>query len=277
MITSLIRRLYFIVIALPVGFVLFILGGWALTITVTLILCLAAYEYGKVFELGGVHPSRWVLIGGTAVLVLARHLTGFESAAWLLSLLIFISMAIHLVTYERGRDFAASDFAATLAGILYFGWLGGYFISLRSLPDGMWWIILALVSTWMVDVGGYVVGRPFGKHHFSPRLSPRKTWEGYVGGIFGGILGSVLVVVAWNAIEPSSAAPVQLWQAVLLGVVLGILTPLGDLGESMVKRQFGVKDSSHLIPGHGGVWDRIDSWLWGVALGYYFIVWLILS
>ena len=112
-----------------------------------------------------------------------------------------------------------------------------------------------------------------GKHKFSPRLSPKKTWEGYIGGVVVGTLGAALLAFIWNLIEPGVMTP---FQGGILGLILSVLTVLGDLGASMVKRQFGVKDLSNLIPGHGGVFDRINSWLWAGVIGYYVIQWLIL-
>ena len=104
----------------------------------------------------------------------------------------------------------------------------------------------------------------------SPRLSPKKTWEGFAGGALTAMLGGGFFAYAY-----STWGPLQLpiWIGALFGLVVGLLTPLGDLGESMLKRQAGQKDSGTIFPGHGGAFDRIDSWLWGAVLGYYFIIW----
>jgi phosphatidate cytidylyltransferase len=199
---------------------------------------------------------------------------GFESAPWVISLVILGSMAYHLICYERGRDQAATDFAVTLAGALYLGWLGGYLVSLRNLPEGTWWLLLVLPSVWLADSGAYFIGRSYGRRKLSPRLSPQKTWEGYLGGILVGVPGTAGLVYLWQiwAGPEFTISPVQ---GALLGLLLSGLPTLGDLGESMIKRQAGAKDSSSLLPGHGGVFDRIDSWLWAAAIGYHFIVWII--
>jgi phosphatidate cytidylyltransferase len=160
-----------------------------------------------------------------------------------------------------------------LSGIFYIGWLGAYLISLRELPDGLWWILLVLPSVWLADSGAYFVGRAMGKRKFSPRLSPKKTWEGYIGGVIIGALGSILLAFIITMIKPGVMTPLQ---GGMMGLILALVTPLGDLGESMVKRQFGIKDSSNIIPGHGGVFDRIDSWLWAGVIGFYVIQWLII-
>jgi phosphatidate cytidylyltransferase len=133
--------------------------------------------------------------------------------------------------------------------------------------------LLVLSAVWIADSGAYFIGRAFGKHKLSPRLSPKKTWEGYLGGVLTGTIGTALMALLFmNLAGPDTT--IALWKGALLGLILSVLTTLGDLGESMFKRQVGVKDSSNLIPGHGGVFDRIDSWLWAVAIGYYVIVWI---
>jgi phosphatidate cytidylyltransferase len=163
------------------------------------------------------------------------------------------------------------DFGVTLGGVFYLGWIGAYLVSLRLLPEGKWWILLALPAVWIADSGAYLVGSRFGRRKFSPRLSPRKTWEGYWGGVIAGALGAVLLAYVWRiAAGPESA--ITAGRAALLGLVISALAPLGDLGESMFKRMVGAKDSSNLIPGHGGVFDRIDSWLWAGVIGYYIVL-----
>lgn len=266
------ERVLVVIVLLPIGLALIYWGGWALTAFIALLLGLAAWEYKNLFRAGGFQPAGVLMIAAVLALAFSRTLNGFESAPWLLSLVILVTMTRHLLAYERGRDQAASDFAISLAGILYFGWLGPYLLSLRALSGGLYWLLLALFSVWFADSGAYFIGRRFGRRKLSPRLSPKKTWEGYWGGVLIGVLGSLLTA----AILRSWAGPdlIQYWQAALLGLVLSIFPTLGDLGESMVKRQVGIKDSSHLIPGHGGVFDRIDSWLWAAPLSYYLIIWL---
>jgi len=266
------KRVLVVVVLLPIGLVLIWLGGWAYALLIALILGLAAREYVQMFRIGGYQPSKILVIVGTLALAIGRMFDQFESAPWIVSALVLVSMSYHLFAYERGRDQAGTDFAITLAGVLYFGWIGGYLISMRELPEGMWWVLLALPAVWLADSGAYFVGRSIGKHSLSPRLSPKKTWEGYFGGVLVGILGTAGLAYLWGLwIGPISAiTPIN---GAILGLVLSVITPLGDLGESMFKRQVGVKDSGNLLPGHGGAFDRIDSWLWAGVLGYYVIVW----
>lgn len=268
------KRVLVVAILLPAGLLIIFLGEWVFAGFVALVLGLAAWEFGQLFRLSGFQPAFPVLALGAAALALGRAFDGFASAPWLLALLVLVSMTCHLIAYERGRDQAATDFSITLAGWIYLGWLGAYLISIRDLPEGQWWLLTVLPSVWLADSGAYFIGRSFGRHKLSPRLSPKKTWEGYLGGIVVGTVGTVGLVALWGLwAEPAFA--ITLPQAALLGFLLSTVTTLGDLGESMIKRQSGAKDSSNLLPGHGGVFDRIDSWLWAAPIGYYFIVWIL--
>lgn len=267
------KRLWVTVILLPVGMAAILAGGWYLTALVAAFMCLAAWEYSNLFHLGGLQPATALVVGGTLLLLIGRNLTSFESAGWMISLIVLSAMTYHLVAFERGRDQAGTDFAVTLAGIFYIGWLGAYFISLRNLPEGKWWILVVLPAVWLADAGAYFIGKRFGKHPLCPRLSPKKTWEGYLGGIIVGVPLTALFTAVWR-VGAGPASAITVWRGALVGLVMGVLPTLGDLGESMIKRQMGVKDSGNLLPGHGGVFDRIDSWLWAVVIGYYMVLWL---
>ena len=168
-----------------------------------------------------------------------------------------------------------NDFAITLAGLAYLGWIGPYFVSFRNLPQGEFWMLTALPAAWLADTGAYLVGVRFGRHKLCPKVSPKKSWEGYLGGIVWSVAGGVLLAWLWQLLG-ANASTITLNRGLWIGLVMGIFPTLGDLGESMIKRQAGVKDSSNLIPGHGGVFDRIDSWIWGAALGYFVIQFFIL-
>jgi phosphatidate cytidylyltransferase len=267
----LITRLIVVAILLPFGLLLILTGGWVLAVVATLILGYAAWEYNQMFKHGGYKPSGPVLILGVAALVLMRSILHFEGAEVFFSAAVLASMATQVVHYESGDETAAVDFNITLGGILYIGWLGSYLVSLRQLDDGQWWMLLVLAACWFNDGGAYLVGRKIGKHKLSQRVSPNKSWEGYIAGIISAALGSMLI--AWGCSQV--AADVTPLKGLLIGLLIGIVTPLGDLGESMLKRGFGLKDSSRLLPGHGGMLDRIDSWLWAGAIGYYLIVWFL--
>jgi phosphatidate cytidylyltransferase len=266
----LVNRILVSIVLVPVGLALIALGGVPYTLFIILVIALAAREYLQLFHIGGYQPAGVLVVAGAALLVADRYLAGFEHSHWLLSGLILLCMVYHLVAFERGRDQAATDFGISLAGILYLGWIGAYFISLRDIPEGKWWVLLVLPTVWLADTGAYFVGRMYGRHKLSPRLSPKKTWEGLLGGVVAAIPAGYLLAGVWG-LGAGAGTAITPWRGALLGLFLGLLTPLGDLGESMIKRQVGAKDSSNLLGGHGGVLDRIDSWLWGVVIGYYMI------
>lgn len=270
----LIQRLLVAIVLLPLGLGVIHLGGPVYALVIALLLAVAAWEYTHLFEAGGYRPAWFLIVPGVLLVLFGRYQDNLRLEAGLLTAVILVSMTYHLLTYERGRDQAGTDFAITLAGVLYLGWLGAYFISLRALPDGKWWLLLALPGVWLADSGAFFIGRRFGRTKLSPRLSPHKTWEGYLGGVVVGVVGSALLAAVWRV----GAGPESLitpWRGALLGGLLAVITPLGDLGESMLKRQVGVKDSGRLLPGHGGAFDRIDSWLWGMAIGYYVVLWFL--
>lgn len=256
---------------LPAAFWIIAEGGWLYAITVVVVLGVAAREYGRLFQRAGQRPAVWLLMAGVVALAGARFLNQFESGPWLLSLAALACLTWHLVDYERGAPRAGTDFTISLAGIVYLGWIGAFLISLRELPAGEWWLLVVLPAVWIADSAAYLVGGAIGRRRLSPRLSPKKTWEGYLAGIVVGGVGAGSLAFAWAfAADPGS------FRADLglpIGAALGVLTPLGDLGISMFKREIQVKDTGSLLPGHGGALDRIDSWLWAGVLGYYAVVW----
>jgi phosphatidate cytidylyltransferase len=267
--SMLIKRIYTSLILAVVGIPAIILGKGYYFGLILLFLGVAAWEFGRIFERVDCKVPEVLLIGYVILIATARtYFPQLAEAA--LTLSILAAMIWHLLDYEKGRDRAASDFAVTTAGIVYLGWIGSYLITLRSMPDGLWWLLIVLPTIWLADMAAFFVGIRFGKHHLSPRLSPKKTWEGYWAGVVFGTLSSFGLALLFQRI---GVLAVTWWQGAALGLALSVLTTLGDLGESMFKRQAGVKDSSNIFPGHGGVLDRIDSWLWGAALGYLIISW----
>ncbi len=260
------------IIILPLAVLVIAAGGWVFALAVTFILSIAAWDFWRMVSSGGFQPSAIIVIGGVALMAILRYQFSFTGSQFGASLMILLTMAFCIRGYELSRNQSASDFAITVAGIFYLGWIGGYLVSLRSVPDGEWWTLTALPAIWAADGGAYFIGRTFGRHQLSPRVSPKKTWEGYLGGIVVGTAVTALLARLWHARVPA----ITIERGALMGLVVSVLAPVGDLGESMLKRQFGWKDSSNLLPGHGGFLDRIDSTLWAAVIGYYFIVVLFL-
>jgi phosphatidate cytidylyltransferase len=245
-------------------------GGWLFTVTIGAALGLAAAEFGLIFKRRGRRPALPLMAGGVLLLSIFRFQYDFDHAPTLLAFLCLASMLWHLVDYERGAEGSGTDFAVTIAGLMYLGWIGPYLISLRGLPEGLWWILVVLPAVWLADSAAYFVGKAIGRHRLAPRLSPKKSWEGYLAGIVVGAAAGAGMAQLWRlGAGPDSA--VTAIRGLTVGAILGALATLGDLGVSMIKREMLVKDSGSLIPGHGGVLDRVDSWLWAGVLGYYVV------
>ncbi|MBI5838513.1 MAG: phosphatidate cytidylyltransferase [Chloroflexi bacterium] len=257
-----------------IGLPAILLGGIYYLLLMGVFITGAALEYVHMFRSVKFEPQLQITVGGTALILVARMFFP-EAAMPVFAATILAALAYHLISYERGRDKAALDFGATVGGLVYIGWVGAYLLDLRNLPDGGWWFMLVMPSVWLADSGAYSIGSAYGKHKMAPRLSPKKSWEGYAASVFTGAIGGAFFAYAY-ANFGNLAGVITPLQGGLLGLILGALTPLGDLGESMFKRQSGLKDSSDIIPGHGGFFDRIDSWLWGAVIGYYFLIWFIL-
>lgn len=263
------NRLKVAIVIIPLGVGLIVAGGWIYTIGLAAILGVAAWEYWRMFTGGGYSPCVWILVPGTVLLTVARAVWGFDHSELILSGLAMTAMTVHTILCNKGSKSPASDFSITVSGLIYLGLLGGYLISLRNLPGGMWWMMLAIPAISLGDSGAFFVGRALGRHPLAPAVSPQKTVEGYFGGVLFSILGGGLLAYLWGLRFPA----MEIQHGLILGGILGVLTPLGDLGESMLKRQFSIKDTSRIFPGHGGMMDRIDSWVWGAVISYYVIVW----
>jgi phosphatidate cytidylyltransferase len=268
-------RLVVILILIPIGVGILLAGGIVFTGLVMLFLGMAAWEYARLFSTSDRPVPPALVAAGCAALAGLRGLFGFDHSGIGWTVVILVGLAWFLFRYEaKGEKRSASAMVITLGGILYLGWLGAYFVSLRQLPFGYWWLLMCLAAVGAADSAAYLVGRAWGRHLMAKNLSPKKTWEGYCGGVAGSAvaglgLGWLLGMTAGTAsgIDPAAG--------LLVGLSIGVLSPLGDLGISMMKREAAQKDSGDFFPGHGGVLDRIDSWLVMAVVGFYTITGLI--
>jgi len=253
-----------------------ILGGVFYFLLFTVVLVGAAWEFARLYRAVKFEPHEIVTVAGVLVIATARFFFA-EAAVGLLVFFVLLAMTVHLFAFERGRDQAGADFAITVAGIIYIGWVGSYLLDLRQLPQGAWWWFIVLPLVFASDTGAYAIGSVYGKHKMTPRLSPKKSWEGYFAGVFTSVLVGAFFAYAFSSLGPQPLhGLIDPLKGALLGLLIGAITPLGDLGESMIKRLSGTKDSSNIFPGHGGFFDRIDAWIWGAAIGYFIIQYFIL-
>lgn len=262
-----------VIVALPILMGGIALGGWPYAIGVTVVLAVGAHEWGAIFRKADRRPADPVLVVGAGSVALARYLWDWSGAAAALGVAALAAMTWHALDYERGTTGSGTDFAISLSGLAYLGWIGSYFVGLRQLTDGAWWVLLTLPTVWLADGAAYIFGKLWGRRPLVPRLSPKKTWIGYLAGLVFGAVGGMGFAAIWQL----PAGPHSLISP-LIGLVNGALvaalTPLGDLGISMIKREHNVKDTSSIIPGHGGVLDRMDTWLWAVFITYSLVQWI---
>lgn len=268
------ERVAVILVILPFLLWVVVGGGWLYVIAISAVLCLAVIEFGLMFRGHGLRPALPLLVLGVIVLGVSRFLFEFKYTPLQFASFCLISQVWHLTDYERGAPRSGTDFAITIAGVLYVGFMGSYLISLRFLPDGLWWLLMSLISIWLADAAAYVFGLVIGRHKLTKRLSPKKTWEGYLSGVFIGTLGTAGLTLLWRTFAATGSALTPI-RSLIVGFAISSLAPLGDLGISMIKRELQVKDTGSLVPGHGGVLDRMDSMLWAGVLGFYVISWLL--
>lgn len=265
---SLKKRLIVAAIIVPVLVVFSWLGGWPFALLIAAVTGLAAVELWRLFQSGDYSPSLVLIILFVIGAVLLRYWLGLKFTDLYLAVLVLAAMLYHVLSQKPNRNHSAASLFITIGGPLYVGWLGAYAVSIRNLENGAYWILLVLVIIAMADTGAYAVGRATGRHKMFPLISPKKSWEGYIGGVITGILSGWGVAALWQTIIPS-IHPIH---GIILGAAISIIAPMGDFGESLIKRCFNVKDSSNILLDHGGFLDRIDSALWAVTIGYYLIV-----
>jgi phosphatidate cytidylyltransferase len=214
------------------------------------------------------------------VLAVALVVSAAVSDARLLPAVLVIGVlgALFWLMRRPDPDGALLDWAVTLAPALYVGLTFSYAVALRNAPDGdgLLWVLIALICTWACDITAFFIGRRWGKARLAPRISPGKSVEGAVGGVVATVAVAVALGPLLTAILTASGLGLVTQPSLVrlagLGLVIAVCAIAGDLMESFVKRQCGAKDSSGLIPGHGGVLDRIDSMLVAVVGAYFYVV-----
>lgn len=259
------QRIISALVGIPLVVIAVWFGGIPLILLTGLIIVLGLREMTEMLAKLGLKPSLWLAVAGGLIMTAGSFLYKEGYPGPTITIILFMHLLATVALYPR---YSLLDSAGTMMGTMYVGLLN-YFYLLRMLPDGWIWLIFTLTATWATDTMAYFIGMAFGRRRIAPALSPKKTLEGAV----GGFAGSILVAAAFSFIY--SFLPLS--KVLLLGLALGAAAQVGDLLESAFKRQAGVKDSSDLIPGHGGILDRIDSTLFTAPLVYYFVLLFIKS
>lgn len=267
------RLLSAFLLALP--FVAAVIAGGIWIMLLTYILAaISLLEYVHLIARRGHRAFGGLMLLWLLVFVMDR------SAPWLgvlnpgIAIMLIVTFAWALVRYRQGTANAFTGFAMTVAGAFYIGWSGAHLISLRLLPDGLFWTMIVLPSVWIADSAAYLFGRAFGRVRLAPDVSPGKTWEGYIGGLITTPIAAAGLAMLWQRLGASAA--LSPGQCFVIGALIAAVGPLGDLGMSMLKRYVNAKDSSNLLPGHGGFLDRLDATLVALLLGYYYLTLFVL-
>lgn len=241
------------------------LGPGYLTALVVAILAFSAVEFYDTVRRQGYQPAQLLGIVAVAAMPIAAYWRGSDGVMSALAFAMLATLVLFMLSGSIESN-PLPNTAATMLGIVYIGVLGSFAgLMLGQFPHGTHTLIALVVGTVAYDICGLVFGSSIGKHPLVEWISPNKTWEGLLFGFLGAFLSIVLMSrfgnwTPWNA---------KLIQAVQLGLVVAIAAPLGDLAESMLKRSLGVKDFGNILPGHGGVLDRFDCYLFTLPAVYF--------
>ena len=265
---GIVPRLIVIVVGVPCLFLITLRGGVFFLGLVDLIIILGLREFYGLMRSKGYEPFE--TLGYFCALAISWY-AWRQGVAVPLILTASLLMIMIRELFRADMSRSLGHIAVTVFGIMYVGWLGSHLVMIRQLPEalgadptmGAKLVFLVALLTWACDSGAYLAGVAVGRHKLLPRVSPKKTVEGALGGLVGaGLMGWICSMTFVPFITTFSC--------VALGLLVGILAQLGDLVESMVKRDVGIKDSAELIPGHGGILDRFDSLLFTAPVLYYY-------
>lgn len=258
------KRLASALVLLPV-FVWIVVGApaWVFGAMVVLVAARGQWELTGMFERAGVRTWRpLALCAGIAVTAsfAAPRLT---APTFTLALLTVLAASLRC---GPGRTLAWEPLGVAVLGIAYVNWLLGHAIRLRDLEAGVAWVLLLVAVTWVGETAAYVAGSLVGRRKLAPIVSPNKTVEGAVAQLVASVAASLVV-------RASFFPDLALGHAIAVGALLGVAGQVGDLAESVLKRSVGTKDTAQLIPGHGGILDRIDGLLFNAPVLFYYAAW----
>jgi phosphatidate cytidylyltransferase len=268
--SSVILRVIVSIVFVPCIYIITRKGGYHFLALINLMIFIGMLEFYNMMEWKGIRPYKG--IGVLCALALSWYVF-FKNGVYANLLLTLVFIAIMCLELTRkNRQMTIFHISTTIFGVIYVSFLGSHLLLLREFPmelnidygAGSTFVFLAFLSTWSGDTGAYIVGKSIGKHSLLPRVSAKKTIEGAIGGVLCSLAGAL---IAKHTFAPFLAT----WHAVVIGLIGAVFGQLGDLVESMLKRDAQVKDTSATLPGHGGVLDRFDSLLFTAPLIYYFL------
>jgi phosphatidate cytidylyltransferase len=248
--SDLVPRLASAAVGLPLLGLAIWVGGYALAAIAAIAALIACFEIMSLLKLAGWRPLNHEGMAWGAAVAGAAALGGI---AVLLALAAGGALAVITAIAIKRRAEWVGDWLFTLIGVSYVSLPLATAVLLRDGTGGLAWLLLVFLATFATDTGAYAVGRTVGRHRMAPSLSPSKTWEGAAGGLVAGMAATVALVALLDDL------PTVWWAASVLGLAIGSISQVGDLAESKLKRMARVKNSGKLIPGHGGLLDRLDS------------------
>lgn len=254
-------------------------GGIALLALISVFVILGSKEYVKILEHKGFYPSLKVILYSDAVFALLAYFNRFDLVA-----IAFTACTISAFMWVlfRGRQPYIANVATTILGFVYSGWfplhlllIRGFnaensqgFLKLDLQNDGLGYVMFLFTVILLTDTGAYYFGKKFGKHKISPTISPKKTLEGTIAGTICAILGAVVFGYFIH---------LGIYHCIILGMLCTFFAQIGDLSESLIKRDAGVKDSGNTLPGHGGFLDRTDSYVFTIPVMFYYLKYFVVS
>jgi phosphatidate cytidylyltransferase len=262
-------RILTIIVSIPIIVACTYYGGWSFFIFVTALALFSLNEFYSLMNRKGYSPSYFV---GNIVTVFFTWFTTYTLkhphwepyATGILTTAIIITFSAGIFL-KKAQD-STVNASITLLGILYIGWMFSFLILIRELTPHGAYLFFLMIAVWACDTTAYVVGTFLGRIKLSPYISPRKTVEGAVSGFAVSVIAAAVF---------SRLISMSLMHGIILGVIIGIVGQISDLVESLIKRDAGVKDSSNMIPGHGGFLDRMDSFILAAPIMYYYISWFV--
>lgn len=255
-----------------ISIIAIILGSLPLFLSLLLIIALCCKEFVKILKYKGFHPSLTIILFSAFIFATLTFFHRFDLVPSMLTLTI---MASFLIVLFRGRQPYIVNVATTILGALYCGWLPCHLLLIRqigmnrvsafqfSYSEGLGLLMFVFLAVAMTDIGAYYFGIRFGKHKLAEVISPKKTVEGALGGALCAVIVSCFGIFYTE---------LSLCQAIIGGIIITASAQLGDLSESLIKRDAGVKDSSDILPGHGGMLDRFDGYIFAIPVAYYFFM-----
>lgn len=251
--------------------------GIPFILAVALISVIGLYEFYRGVRKTGAEPQEWVGLASAFLFLFAarqQFTPSYLSIPGVLTFFVLVTLTVELL---RHKPSPIKNLGTTFLGAVYVGWLSSYLVAIRSIgkqfdlayinlpwqvPLGAWLVVYVVFCTWAADTGAFLVGRKWGKHKLAPTVSPGKSWEGWFAGVAACLVMSFIMGLAMR---------MPWYHMIILGIGISIVSVIGDLAESAIKRDIGIKDFGSVLPGHGGMLDRFDGLLFAAPIFYYYM------